>query len=253
MDKKQILVVGASTEAFKEVEKNLTYFGYLTRKCATGRETIELVNSAPPDFILAEIELEDMDGIELCWLLRETSKEPGIPFILLTEKSDGEDAEIKINALRSGVDALISKKAPSRELITHIESLFKRMEQLHKQEQKPHYALSGFLADFSMLEVLQMLHMSKKSGTLRIVEESESGRIGFLDGNMNWAKLNLIEGEDAVSEMVLWQTGFFEFDKNLITNRLNIKRSTMEVILNCSTLLDEKKEAMNKNAIPENE
>lgn len=236
MRRKQILFAINDPAFFKELIEKLQYFGFETNVCLKGREAIEYVNSNQPDMVLAELDLADRDGIELCWLIRETSRHPAIPFILLTNQIEGE---IKINGLRSGVDAFIEKHAPTREIVTHIEALFKRVVQFKEDNPLPVKSLAGIFPDFSLLEILQLLNMSKKSGTLKVFSQKATGRIGLLDGNLTWAELNLYEGEDAVTELVGWKKASFEFEKDLIFTKKNITRPTMEVLLNCSNRLDE--------------
>ena len=237
MSPKSILIVAKKNDFYAKLIQNLQYFGYDTKECVTGREALELVNSSQPDFILAELEISNMDGIELCWMVRETSQYPLIPFILLVDSIAGE---IKINGLRSGVDAFLLKTAPIREIVTHVEALFKRTEQFQSQSITPVKSLCGFSPDFSILEILQLLNMSKKSGTMKIVTENTLGRVGILDGNLTWAETGLYEGEDALSEIIQWEKLKFEFEKDLIFTKLNIHRPTMEVLLSCTTVIDEK-------------
>lgn len=237
MASKTILIVVKKTDFCTKLTQNLQYFGYATLQCESGRQALERVNSNHPDFILAELEISDMDGIELCWMVRETSQAPLVPFILL---ADSIADEIRINGLRSGVDAFLLKSAPIREIITHVEALFKRVEQFQAQSPAPVKSLCGFSPDFSILEILQLLNISKKSGTLKIMGNEKMGRVGMLDGNLTWAEAGLYEGEDALAEIIQWDKVNFEFEKDLIFTKLNIHRPTMEVILGCTTALDEK-------------
>jgi CheY-like chemotaxis protein len=244
---KTILLVAKNIGEYSKLTQNLQYFGYNILECQSGRQALERANATHPDFILAELDISDMDGIELCWMVRETSQVPLVPFVLLADSVAGE---IQINGLRSGVDAFVLKTAPIREIITHVEALFKRFEQFQSQANPPAKSLSGTSPDFSILEILQVLNMSKKSGTLKIVGEDRLGRAGLLDGNLTWAETGLYEGEEALAEMIQWEPVQFEFEKDLIFTKLNIRRPTMEVILNCTTVLDENQNAQAKAAEP---
>lgn len=244
MASKTILFVAKNFETYSRLTHNLQYFGYNVLESQSGRQALEQANAAHPDFILAELDIADMDGIELCWMVRETSQVPLVPFILLADSVAGE---IQINGLRSGVDAFLPKTAPIREIITHVEALFKRIEQFQSLVVAPKKSLTGISPDFTILEILQLLNMAKKSGTLKIAGTDRLGRVGLLDGNLTWAETGLYEGEDALAEMIQWEPVQFEFEKDLIFTKLNIRRPTMEVILNCTSVLDEKQNEQTKS------
>ena len=57
---------------------------------------------------------------------------------------------------------------------------------------------------------------------------------------MIWAELDKLTGEDAVKEIVFWNNGHFIFENDLIHPTMNIQTPTMQLILDCCQLLDEK-------------
>jgi len=237
VNRRNILIVVNQLESYQKLARSLQKYGYHPYQCLSGEVALKYVNREPPDFILAEMNLADMEGIKLCWLVRETSKAPTIPFVLVT---DTKDDEVKINGLRSGVDAFIKPNASARELITLIEALFKRMEQFQSQSTFPRKSLIGNIPDFSLLEIIQLLHLSKKTGVLTLFNEKNTGKIALIDGNLSWAEMKFYEGETAIVQMLEWKPARFEFERDVRFEKMNIQRSTMEVILNCTAILDEK-------------
>jgi CheY-like chemotaxis protein len=222
--------------------------GYKTRECNTGKKALEYVDSPGPALILSDLSLTDMNGIELCWRIRETSRHPNIPFILLVENND---PEIRINGLRSGVDAFVRKNASRREILTYIEAILNRHKNYRRRPDATTPSLSAKMPDFTLIEILQILNLTHKTGTLRIVSAEETGEIGLQDGNLLWAKApGKSEGEAAIAEMVLLDNVIFEFDTNQVPEKANIQRPTMEIILTCCSLLDEKRLAMENKPMP---
>lgn len=218
--------------------------GYKTRECSTGKKALELVDSLIPTLILSELALTDMNGIELCWRIRKTSQHPHIPFILLLEN---DDTEIRINGLRSGVDAFILKNASRREILTNIEAILNRHINHRRQSGAKAPSLSAKMPDFTLIEILQILNLTHKTGTLKIISDEGTGEIGIRDGNLHWAESSAkSEGEAAIAELVLLDNTVFEFDTNRVQAKTNIQRPTMEIILTCCSLLDEKRLAIKK-------
>ena len=118
--------------------------------------------------------------------------------------------------------------------------MIKRMQQIKETINIPNNALQGKIPHFSVVEILQMLHISKKSGTVKFANEHKKGKIGFVDGKLVWAELDQITGEDAVKEIACWKDGYFIFEKDLIDPIRNIHTSSMQLILDCCQILDEK-------------
>ncbi|MCI0515599.1 DUF4388 domain-containing protein [candidate division KSB1 bacterium] len=237
MKRKVILLVVNQHRYYEELASNLQSFGYETRECADSQTVIQLLGQQVPAAILAELHLKELNGIELCWLIRETSTQRGVPFILLMES---DDPEVRINGLRSGVDAFLTKNVSKRELVTYIEAIIKRLEPVQSQTTLCTSSLQGQTPAFSILEILQLLNMTHKSGTLAVTTPQQVGKIGISQGNLTGAQIAEQAGETAVLEMATWENARFEFQNEVLDTPNNIQRPTMEIILQCCTLLDEK-------------
>jgi len=233
----KIFIVTASESYFKQLAQQLEKYGYPTRRCETGQAALECIEEQKPRLILAELNLpEPPNGIELCWQIREMSQFPAIPFILLT---DTKDDEIRINGLRSGVDSFVHPDISGRELITYIEALLKRFDQIYRQAQIFQKPLTGHFPEFTFLEILQLLHNSQKTGLLTIDFSRQTGKIGFTEGKITGAEVATSAGEDALAVMVNWANAYFQFEPEQRYPDHNMQRGTMEVILKCGSYLDE--------------
>jgi len=238
VERKKILLAVDDPSLSQRLISELAQYGYTAEHFQTGSKALEYANTGQSNFIIADIQLPDMDGIELCWMIRETSSVPNIPFILLI---DTDDPEIRINGFRSGADAFILKPGSMREIVTRIETLLRRIEQPLTTTPIVCKSLCGTIPDFSLIEILQILNMTKKSGTLTVKGDANVGKIGLLDGNLVWSEQDSLEGEEAIIAMAFWEKASFEFDKKLVFKKYHIKKPTMEVILHCCNVLDEKK------------
>ena len=109
-------------------------------------------------------------------MIRQTEELNTIPFLLI---SDNNNPEERINAYRSGVDAFIDSNTSIREIYTLIETLIKRFPKISTPSQFSDYSLQGKLPHFTVVEILQMLNISKKSGTLTYFKHDKKERLDF--------------------------------------------------------------------------
>ncbi len=99
---------------------------------SNGRELIEALEIEWPDLIISDIMMPEMDGRELCSLIKGNIKTSHIPVILLTACATVDD---KIKGLKIGADAYIPKPFYPKHLITRIETLLYNRKLLRERFQ----------------------------------------------------------------------------------------------------------------------
>ncbi len=240
MKKRLILLIMATNEYFDQFKTMLETNDFDVITANDGRTGFELTRDSEPDLILSATQLDKLDGIELCYMIRQNNRLSAMPFILL---ADDDNPEVRINGFRSGVDAIVPVTVSSRELCTRIETLIKRNELLTRQVLKSNQSLIGKLEDFRLIETLQTLHINQKTGMLNVHHLNLIGEIAFYEGRITWAHSSGADGEDAIKQMAFWDQGYFIFEKDLIRSETNIQKPTMQLILDCCQQLDESPKA----------
>lgn len=96
----------------------------------SGKEGLKKVKDENPDIILLDIVMPEMDGFEVCRILKNDDKFSHIPVIILTAART--DKESKIKVLNLGANAFLKKPIDEAELIAHITT----MSRLKKAEDK---------------------------------------------------------------------------------------------------------------------
>ena len=96
--------------------------GFDVTEAEAGLPGVEEVRRAKPDLITLDLNLPDMDGLEVCKLLREFSD---AFIVMLTARADELD---KLTGLDNGADDYISKPFSPRELQSRINALFRRRQ-----------------------------------------------------------------------------------------------------------------------------
>ena len=90
---------------------------------ATGREGLEGILDSPPDLVLLDLNLPDLDGLGVCREIRGTSAVSDLPIIILTARVTESD---RILGLDLGADDYITKPFSLRELKSRIRALLRR-------------------------------------------------------------------------------------------------------------------------------
>jgi len=93
--KKKILVIDDNPVILKMIEAILENRNYVATTITTGEAGIKEVESSPPDLIILDVVLPDMDGWEVCKVLKRNDNTKNIPIIMLTGKKTGIEHEIK--------------------------------------------------------------------------------------------------------------------------------------------------------------
>jgi DNA-binding response OmpR family regulator len=234
---KKILIVDDNPNVLKLLNISLSKAGYDIVEAENGELAYELANKEQPDIIVSDIMMPQMDGIELCWMIRENSKVPLVPFIFLTSF---DDSEMEIRGFRAGADDYLNKPIDRKELLKRVEELLDRKDKLKSIEDttESKKAFSGDLKDLSIVELVQMLNLNKKSGVLKI-EGAEKGEIYLKNGDLYAAKTETKSGEDAIYELVTYSEGLFDFVVSDQEVDKNINNSTMNVIMEACRIMDE--------------
>ena len=99
-----------------------------------GKLGIEKAFKLIPDIIISDVMMPEMDGLQLCDILKNDERTSHIPIILLTALAD---IPSKLDGLKSGADAYLSKPYNKTELLLRIKNLIEIRKQLQKRYSDP--------------------------------------------------------------------------------------------------------------------
>jgi DNA-binding response OmpR family regulator len=231
----KILIVDDNPSVLKLLNISLSKAGYEVVEAENGEEAFAAANKELPDLIISDIMMPQMDGLELCWMIRENSKVPVVPFIFLTSF---DDPETEVKGFRAGADKYLNKPIERKDLLDRVGELLNRKSKLNDISNKKGFA--GDLKDLSIVELVQMLNLNKKSGALNISASGTEGKIYLKDGQLHAAECEDLKGEDAIYKLVEQVNGKFNFEINDVSIERNINGSTMNVIMEACRIMDEK-------------
>jgi signal transduction histidine kinase len=131
-----VLIVDDSPLALEIMGDLLEARGLSVRKASGGRQALCLVQDRPPDLVLLDVHMPDLDGFEVCRRLRERWPAPALPVMFLSAASDPKD---KVRAFALGGVDFVTKPFQLDEVLARIDShlAFKRVQQeaLERAEQ----------------------------------------------------------------------------------------------------------------------
>jgi two-component system phosphate regulon response regulator PhoB len=121
--KPKILVVDDEPDAIELIEFNLKQAGYDVVTAADGAAAIKKARTTSPNLIILDIMLPEIDGFEVCKLLRRDPATAAIPILMLTAKA----AEIdRVLGLELGGDDYVTKPFSPRELVLRVKKILER-------------------------------------------------------------------------------------------------------------------------------
>jgi len=123
MAKERILVVDDEEDLLELVRYNLSKEGYQVICVASGEEAIKAARSQQPALIVLDLLLPNVDGLEVCRLLKNDSKTKHIPVVMLTAKSEEADM---VAGLELGADDYVTKPFSPRVLLARIRAVLRR-------------------------------------------------------------------------------------------------------------------------------
>jgi hypothetical protein len=101
----------------------------------------------------------------------------------------------------------------------------------------------GEVAGLGLSDLLQLNARNRFSGCFRIRHDDGLGLIFFRDGEIVHAELGAKIGEEAVWDILEWQTGRFAVEPNVVTARRSIQKGVEHLLLDAHRVLDERRVA----------
>jgi DNA-binding response OmpR family regulator len=120
MPKRRVLVVDDDENIVKLVSMYLEKDGYRVDASHDGREALNQFRRAKPDIVVLDLMLPEVDGLNVCRMIREQSD---VPIIMLTARTTETD---KLIGLDQGADDYVTKPFSPRELLARIRAVLRR-------------------------------------------------------------------------------------------------------------------------------
>ncbi len=125
-----VLVVEDELSLQETLVYNLEKQGFIVQAAGDGRSAVEAARRLKPDIIVLDIMLPEIDGFEVCKILR---KEMSTPILMLTARDDEID---RVVGLEVGADDYLTKPFSMREFLARVKAQLRRTQMVREELQK---------------------------------------------------------------------------------------------------------------------
>lgn len=160
----------------------------------SGKEAISLLRALPVDLLITDLKMPEVDGFELlAWTTRE---KPTLPVIVMTAFGTAQ-----IEAQLSEIEALQYLEKPLE--IADLESaIFTALKARAR----------SYIRGVTLATFLQLMHMEKKSCSLKIRGAEQVGYLYLKGGELFDAECGTLKGETAAYKIIAWDDAEIEMD-----------------------------------------
>lgn len=135
-----VLIVEDDSTMLRGLKDNFSYAGYTVLTAEEGEAGLNAALDGKPDLIILDIMLPEINGYEVCRLIRKENLD--MPIIMLSAK--GEESDIVLG-LNLGADDYVTKPFSIKELLARGDAFLRR----RKQAEKDSYEFGDFVYDIS--------------------------------------------------------------------------------------------------------
>jgi two-component system KDP operon response regulator KdpE len=123
----RVLVVDDEPQILRALSINLRARKYDVHTASSGEQALEAAAAHPPDLVVLDLGLPDMDGVEVIAGLRGWTT---VPILVLSGRSDSTD---KVDALDAGADDYVTKPFGMDELLARMRAMARRAAPIDEQ------------------------------------------------------------------------------------------------------------------------
>lgn len=178
-----ILVVDDTPNNVRLLAKVLTDRGYAVRKALNGDRAIQSALAQAPDLILLDINMPDLDGYQVCEILKSHAETKEVPIIFISALDEVVD---KVKAFQMGGNDFITKPFEVEEVLVRVKTqlTIRRMtRQLAQQIQQRTDDLEA-----AHIQLIQQEKMSELGLMVAGIAHEINNPLGFIISNIDHAK-----------------------------------------------------------------
>lgn len=225
-----VFIVDPNPETSTQIYQAVRKLGCQIKIANTAEQALLLAKSLWPTMIIFDMELTDSSGSDLYWELQKIPLMKDTTYVCFS--SNKKDVEIDA-AFSAGVDDYWVKPLD-------IESLSVRIRRLLLYN-KHHTQIVNNLSKTSVIDMLQDLEKSRKTGILTIKSELEVAKVFLVNGLIVNAKLNNLAPLGALYRMLFWNDGTVHFRPDILHAEKVLEVTTYQLMTHALNFYDEEK------------
>ncbi len=214
----RILVAEGDEYLNQGIVNSLLKDGYNVQGVLTGAEAIRILWADEQQLVIGDTQLPDADGFDLLQWIRTYCPQTRMIMLAMANVPGA-----RTRALENGAVGYLEKPVDLRLLKVEVRRLLQQT------------GFTASLASFDLLEVIQMVNMSRKSISLVVhTGLEEQGMLGFQAGELIWAEYGTLRGEEAFFALAAHKNGMVtqqQWDDRIAPNvRQPLSRLIMQAL-----------------------
>lgn len=129
----QVFIVEDNEEVRELLEVILSAKGFEVRSSKSGLKAIDICEDMPPDIVVLDLTLPDIDGLEVCRRIKSFPRMANVPVLICSARSHVSE---RVKGLESGAEDYLTKPFDPAELVARIKVLLKRYGQSPPETRK---------------------------------------------------------------------------------------------------------------------
>jgi two-component system phosphate regulon response regulator PhoB len=143
----RILIVDDEPDVTELLRYKLEQEGHLCQIVNNPLSFVSVAREFNPNLILLDIMMPELNGLQLCKMVRSDPKMNDVPIIFLTARGEVED---RIKGLESGGDDYVAKPFNTKELLLRVEKILNRSQSSESVNNKNRIQIAGVVIDDSI-------------------------------------------------------------------------------------------------------
>ena len=242
MDTATILVVDDNRLVRELIRDAFSEAGYAVLTASGGAEALERLEETRADLIITDVAMPEMDGWAFCEAVKGDARFREIPLVFLASHREVPE---RLRGFRLGAYDYLCKPFSVEELLVRVRLILDRTRGTAEQAEEEagpdadRQALAGHTSHFPIADLLQLLSVNGKTGTL-VVSGRGSGRVHVREGRIVGAVAGAARGRKALFRMVGWTDADFRFEpKDDTTVADDLGPSTERLVMDALVALDD--------------
>lgn len=224
-EKRRILIADPDVETVRLLKKGLSE-RYEVFAASDGSKALELALLKSPNVILFYRDCPLIAARHFVRIIRTNPRTEDIPLVIIS------DTPFAGGSLPGYLDGVLVKPLNLDEVLGHLDFVLRRVDAVNEVKQGDG-AVRGSLAQISMVDLLQVFAMNRRSGCIRLQRESDgdTAEVFVDEGRIEDAQVGLARGEKALYRLLAWSDGSFSFDPNARTAGSTISKKTDSLLM----------------------
>jgi DNA-binding response OmpR family regulator len=121
--KRTILIVDDEEDVLDLLQLVFETSGFTVRRAATGKSAVSIAYEEPPDVVLLDVMMPEMDGWQVLRTLKGDERTRNVPVVMLSARAERRD---KMIGLQEGAEGYIAKPFSPAEVVREVQSFLER-------------------------------------------------------------------------------------------------------------------------------